>query len=96
MTQAWKTKRAVAVKPRMKPMRKAGRGETTREVIPSRDLWILVLLLFTVFLGLCPFALLQLWATLLSVRNFWNGLALGLAFLLLLLPAAGWDEFGWV
>ena len=35
LTQAWKTKRAVAVKPRMKPMRKAGRGETTREVIPS-------------------------------------------------------------
>ena len=40
LTQTWKMKRAVAVKPRMKPMRKA--------------------------------------------------------FLLLLLPAAGWDEFGWV
>ena len=35
MTQAWKTKRAVAVKPRMKPMREAGRGEAMREVIPS-------------------------------------------------------------
>ena len=36
--------------------------------------------------------MLQLWANLLSVGSFWNRLALGFAFLLLPLPAAGWGE----
>ena len=49
----------------------------------------LVLLLSTAFLVSCPFDLLQLWPTLLSVTGFWNRLALGLTFLLLLGPAAG-------